>query len=121
MLKEDPELSALTAEQQLRIAARRVNRQIDFDEAQREPYRSSACKRSAAERESEEDEASRTRASAGALRAGRLDGRDGMEAPREFSDERGAVGPEFAESPKNSLRPVAAEGGIRGMREIWLL
>jgi hypothetical protein len=63
-------------------------------------------------------EASRTWASAGALRAGRLDGRDGMEAPREFSDERGAVGPEFAESPKNSLRPVAAEGGIRGMREI---
>ena len=56
MLKEDPELSALSAEQQLRIAARRVSRQIDFDEAQREPYRSSASKRSAAERESEEDE-----------------------------------------------------------------
>ena len=54
--KEDPELSSLSAEQQLRIAARRVSRRIDFDEAQCEPQQSSASKRSAAETVSEDED-----------------------------------------------------------------
>jgi hypothetical protein len=56
MLKDDPELSALPAEQQLRVAARRVSRRIDFDEAQREPHRSSAVKRNASQREDDDDD-----------------------------------------------------------------
>jgi hypothetical protein len=60
MLKEDPELSNLPAEQQLRIAARRVNRHIDFSVV---PVKeSSSSKRSASQREddSEDEEANST-------------------------------------------------------------
>jgi hypothetical protein len=47
MLKEDPELSNLPAEQQLRLAARRINRRIDFQD---QPTKDSAAvKRSASE------------------------------------------------------------------------
>jgi hypothetical protein len=54
MLKEDPELSNLPAEQQLRLAARRVNRIIDFRE---QPAKESgAVKRSAGEAADDSDE-----------------------------------------------------------------
>jgi hypothetical protein len=56
MLKTDPGLAALPAEQQLRMAARRVNRKIDFGAATKETYRrSSATKRTAGEREDDDD------------------------------------------------------------------
>jgi hypothetical protein len=52
MLREDPELSNLPAEQQLRMAARRINRRIDFREA---PARESlSIKRTASQREDDE-------------------------------------------------------------------
>jgi hypothetical protein len=57
MLKEDPELSNLPAEQQLRLAARRINRRIDFQD---QPAKdSSAVKRNASEAAyvSDEDDA----------------------------------------------------------------
>jgi len=53
MLKEDPELGNLPAEQQLRMAARRVNRRIDFAKVHAKESR--AGKRSASEREDEGD------------------------------------------------------------------
>ena len=49
MLKEDPELGNLPAEQQLRLAARRVNRRIDFDD--KPAKESPSNKRSASQRE----------------------------------------------------------------------
>lgn len=59
MLKADPELATLPAEQQLRMAARRVNRRIDFNHE--DAYKKSrGSKRTAGERESDandEDEA----------------------------------------------------------------
>ena len=54
MLKEDPELGHLPAEQQLRLAARRVNRRIDFED---QPAKESpANKRSASQREDDSDD-----------------------------------------------------------------
>jgi hypothetical protein len=54
MLKEDPELSSLPAEQQLRLAARRVNRRIDFQDTPAKE--SEAVKRSAGEAADDSDE-----------------------------------------------------------------
>jgi hypothetical protein len=54
MLKEDPELGNLPAEQQLRMAARRVNRRIDFAKSPAEESR--AGKRTAGEREDDSDD-----------------------------------------------------------------
>jgi hypothetical protein len=54
MLQEDPELSNLPAEQQLRLAARRVNRRIDFVE---NPTKESpANKRNASQREDDSND-----------------------------------------------------------------
>jgi hypothetical protein len=52
MLKEDPELSNLPAEQQLRVAARRINRRIDFAEVSAKEL--GAIKRSASQREDDD-------------------------------------------------------------------
>jgi hypothetical protein len=54
MLREDPELGNLPVEQQLRIAARRINRRIDFDEVPAKESR--ANKRTAGERVNDDDE-----------------------------------------------------------------
>jgi hypothetical protein len=54
MLKEDPELSNLPAEQQLRVAARRVSRRIDFSEVP--PRESLAKKRDASQREGDSED-----------------------------------------------------------------
>jgi hypothetical protein len=54
MLRDDPELGNLPAEQQLRLAARRVNRRIDFAEV---PVKdSTAVKRNASQREDDNDD-----------------------------------------------------------------
>ena len=53
MLKADPELAALPAEQQLRVAARRVSRKIDFEH---EGAVNRAQKRTAGEREDDEND-----------------------------------------------------------------
>jgi hypothetical protein len=52
MLKADPELATLPAEQQLRMAARRVNRRIDFQREDADK-KSRGSKRTAGERESD--------------------------------------------------------------------
>jgi hypothetical protein len=57
MLKEDPELANLPAEQQLAVAARRVNRKIDFEQAQAKfEMATHGVKRTAGERESEDED-----------------------------------------------------------------
>jgi hypothetical protein len=56
MLKEDPELGNLPVEQQLRMAARRINRRIDFGEFPAKESRANANKRTASEREDEEED-----------------------------------------------------------------
>jgi hypothetical protein len=67
MLKEDPELSNLPAEQQLRLAARRINRRIDFQD---QPVKdSTAVKRSASEAAVDADEDDAVNSAKGPVKA----------------------------------------------------
>ena len=65
-------------------------------------------------------ESSWPRAGVGALETGRTGGRDEADDARAFSEVGAAEDPEWAVSPKNSLRPEAAATGVRGMREFVL-
>jgi len=90
MLKADPELATLPAEQQLRMAARRVNRKIDF-KREGADEKSRGAKRTAGEREGDEndedEEVARQQPNAGKLLKAKRSGKASAAAGGDDGDD----------------------------------